>query len=284
MSTKDIEVGPPSYDNHPEEEAAEAEEERLPLYGGFQYEHAGAHQDDLPTNAASPNEVRDFIVHVLVSRRQLPVDHARRIATRWTIGSGLEMRSYPASMYLELFGSEDGWILYREIKLMMHAEANRKFMHRYMSHILTAVLVLVTAFSILLIVLNMDDGNTLWFIAGLFGTLFASIGLLIRLLILFFATEPTDLYERPSFSELAFSVLVASEINVLVIVAMVSTAIAAPVVAVLVRVFTVNDVNFSAGISVSSSCALHAGQIHVFVSGAKEDAMMLSRGSPAPQQ
>lgn len=139
MSTKDIEVGPPSYDNHPEEEAAEAEEERLPLYGGFQYEHAGAHQDDLPTNAASPNEVRDFIVHVLVSRRQLPVDHARRIATRWTIGSGLEMRSYPASMYLELFGSEDGWILYREIKLMMHAEANRKFMHRYMSRKYTSM-------------------------------------------------------------------------------------------------------------------------------------------------
>lgn len=68
--------------------------------------------------------------------------------------------------------------------------------------------------------------------------------------------------ERPSFSELAFSVLVASEINVLVIVAMVSTAIAAPVVAVLVRVFTVNDVNFSAGISVSSSCALHGGTQH----------------------
>ncbi|KAI7570913.1 hypothetical protein KC343_g1319 [Hortaea werneckii] len=123
MSSKDTRSEPPSYEGPPEDE------EHLPLYGGF--EHEQVDQNALPASTASPDEVRQFIMHILVSRRQLPTDHARRVAARWTVGSGLELRTYSPSMYLELFGSEDGWILYKEVKLMMHAESKKKPINRY---------------------------------------------------------------------------------------------------------------------------------------------------------
>lgn len=34
-------------------------------------------------------------------------------------------------MYSELFGSEDGWILYKEIKPMIDAETQKKAIDRY---------------------------------------------------------------------------------------------------------------------------------------------------------
>lgn len=87
-------------------------------------EHADP--NTLPASQASPEDVRQFIISVLVSRRQLPIDYARYVAARWHIGSGLELRTYPASMYSELFGSEDGWIIYKEIKPMIDGESQKK--------------------------------------------------------------------------------------------------------------------------------------------------------------
>ncbi|RMY87577.1 hypothetical protein D0864_06821 [Hortaea werneckii] len=171
MSSKDTRSEPPSYEGPPEDE------EHLPLYGGF--EHEQVDQNALPASTASPDEVRQFIMHILVSRRQLPTDHARRVAARWTVGSGLELRTYSPSMYLELFGSEDGWILYKEVKLMMHAESKKKPINRYGPDIFLAVLSVFFIISVVLVVLQKD---TVSFIIGLFGILGGGLVLAITLL------------------------------------------------------------------------------------------------------
>ena len=64
-------------------------DETLPLY-----------EDHVPTELqppepkATPDEVRDFLVAVM-QRRGLGIDHARRLAGKWTLGTGRELRSYP---------------------------------------------------------------------------------------------------------------------------------------------------------------------------------------------
>jgi hypothetical protein len=88
-------------------------------------------EKDLPSNDvppsinATPDEVRDFITRLLINRRGLPQDHVRRAVAKWTVGSGRELRSYTPSMYLDLFGREDGWIIYREVKLSIYCEQNK---------------------------------------------------------------------------------------------------------------------------------------------------------------
>lgn len=91
------------------------DEQHLPLYEEFQEDAASA--DTLPEAKATPNQVREFIANLLVTRRNLPIDYARRAAAKWTVGSGRELRSYTPSMYLGIFGREDGWIIYREVHL-----------------------------------------------------------------------------------------------------------------------------------------------------------------------
>lgn len=115
----------PSADPFPEPSSSEAQpkdEEHLPVY----HRSEQADPNTLPASQASPEEVRQFIISVLVSRRQLPIDYAQCVAARWNIGCGLELRTYPASMYSELFGSEDGWILYKEIKPMIDGASQKK--------------------------------------------------------------------------------------------------------------------------------------------------------------
>ncbi|KAI7546722.1 hypothetical protein KC331_g5448 [Hortaea werneckii] len=172
MSFKDTRSEPPSYEAPPEDE------EHLPLYGGF--EHEQVDQNTLPASKASPDEVRQFIMHILVSRRQLPTDHVRRVAARWTVGSGLELRTYSPSMYLELFGSEDGWILYKEVKLMMHAESRKKPINRYGPDIFLAVLSSFFITSVVLVVLHKEQVST---VLGIFGIIGGGMVLMITLLV-----------------------------------------------------------------------------------------------------
>lgn len=92
------------------------EEPLLPTYEQFQTTDANTSETP-PEVTATADQIRDFLVNLLTSKRGLALDHARRIASKWTIGNGKELRSYPPSMYLEIFGREDGWIVYKETKL-----------------------------------------------------------------------------------------------------------------------------------------------------------------------
>lgn len=102
------------------------DEETLPLYSSFQESSENNKTDSLPESKANPDEVRDYLTSLLIEKRNLHIDHVRRIVSRWTVGTGQELRSYPPQMYLDLFGREDGWMVYKEVKLVEMREKAEK--------------------------------------------------------------------------------------------------------------------------------------------------------------
>jgi hypothetical protein len=103
-------------------------EEGLPLYAELQY--VESQSDVLPHAKASPMEVSDFSVHLLTESRDMSTDGARHVAALWTKGTGQELRSFPPAMYFEIFGKEDGWIVYHEVHLALHREKSKGFWYR----------------------------------------------------------------------------------------------------------------------------------------------------------
>lgn len=105
-------------------------EETLPLYSEA---HVVSADTDLtpPAPRATPDEVRDFLVRLLINTRGLHVDQARRIASRWKNGTGRELKSYPPLMYSDIFGLEDGWIVYKEAKLCILKFDNEKSFYNH---------------------------------------------------------------------------------------------------------------------------------------------------------
>jgi hypothetical protein len=104
------------------------EEPLLPTYEQFQTTDPDAATLETPPEiTATADQIRDFLVHLLTSKRGLALDHARRIASKWTIGNGKELRNYPPSMYLDIFGREDGWVVYKEVKLciVLHEKSDK---------------------------------------------------------------------------------------------------------------------------------------------------------------
>jgi len=75
---------------------------------------------DLPHEKAAAGQVRYFLVQLLTTKRGLSEDQARRIANKWTNGSGSELRIYPASMYADIFGRDDGYTVYKEVKTLYY--------------------------------------------------------------------------------------------------------------------------------------------------------------------
>lgn len=106
-------------------------QESLPLYEEAHPYHGG--EVVLPAPAASPDQVRDFLVQLLQTRCNIGIDHGRRIAARWTRGTGKELRTYPLSMYKDIFGSmEDTWAVYREVRILQYTKEREE--HYIMHH------------------------------------------------------------------------------------------------------------------------------------------------------
>lgn len=76
-----------------------------------------SHVPAFPSTRAPPDEIRDFLAHQLITARGLPEAHVQAVVARWKVGSGLELRQYGAGMFLEVFGREDGWVIFREVKV-----------------------------------------------------------------------------------------------------------------------------------------------------------------------
>ncbi|RMY78589.1 hypothetical protein D0864_09248 [Hortaea werneckii] len=162
MPSTETSPGPSSFEAQPKDE------EHLPVYQCSEH----ADPNTLPASQASPEDVRQFIISVLVSRRQLPIDYARYVAARWHIRSGLELRTYPASMYSELFGSEDGWIIYKEIKPMIDGESQKKAIDHHGPHLSMLALFAYFILSIVFINLKKKDALSDWMgLAGIFVSL-----------------------------------------------------------------------------------------------------------------
>jgi hypothetical protein len=98
--------------------------EGLPLYTSLEV----STPDTLtaPSEKATPDEVREFLVALLVKNRGLNQDHARRVASKWTLGTGRELNTYPPLLYAEIFGLEDAWMVYKEAKLFIKTEEKKK--------------------------------------------------------------------------------------------------------------------------------------------------------------
>ncbi|CAC9887150.1 unnamed protein product [Aureobasidium pullulans] len=75
--------------------------EGLPLYSDISIAQTG--ELVAPDPKATPDEVRDFLVRLLIKNRGLHEDHARRVASKWTLGTGRELSSYPPLLYAEIF-------------------------------------------------------------------------------------------------------------------------------------------------------------------------------------
>lgn len=100
-------------------------EETLPLYE----ESQRTGELKLPNAKAGPQEVRDFLVDAMQSRGA-GIDHARRVAARWTLGTGRDLRAYPVAMYRDIFGAEDGWAVCMEAKTLLYREKREKEISR----------------------------------------------------------------------------------------------------------------------------------------------------------
>jgi hypothetical protein len=98
--------------------------EGLPLYSDISVAQTG--ELVAPDPKATPDEVRDFLVRLLIKNRRLHEDHARRVASKWTLGTGRELSSYPPLLYAEIFGMEDAWMVYKEAKLFIEQEKEKK--------------------------------------------------------------------------------------------------------------------------------------------------------------
>ncbi|KAK5736814.1 hypothetical protein LTR17_007139 [Elasticomyces elasticus] len=138
MSHKDRTVSPPASTRQ-----GPSSEKDKPFHENFQ--NTETPNDIPPSVIATPDEVRDFITRLLINRRGLPQDHVRRAVAKWTVGSGRELRSYSPSMYLDLFGREDGWIIYHEVKLCIYYEQNKSGgrFDKYITAALVALLEMV---------------------------------------------------------------------------------------------------------------------------------------------
>lgn len=111
---------PPPFHSSRSNNGNDDSEEMLPLYTEMHARHSASDSITPPAATATPDQVRDFIVELLTTTRGLHIDHARRVAARWTLGNGQEMRAYPPWMYRDIFGFEDGWIVYKEVHVVLH--------------------------------------------------------------------------------------------------------------------------------------------------------------------
>lgn len=76
----------------------------------------------IPLESANSSEIRRFVVNVLEGQYDIDREHAQKIAQLWTVGSGRELRQFPAGLFIQLFGQQAGWVLYKEVSARVIAE------------------------------------------------------------------------------------------------------------------------------------------------------------------
>ncbi|KAH0360997.1 hypothetical protein KCU65_g9024, partial [Aureobasidium melanogenum] len=131
--------------------------EGLPLYSDITVTSPG--ELTAPEEEATPDEVREFLNKLLVQNRGLHPDHARRVASKWTLGTGRELTTYPPQLYAEIFGLEDAWMVYKEAKLFMRMEKKKK---EKVPGIVVAIIILTMILLCSIMVAIFADGeNTL---------------------------------------------------------------------------------------------------------------------------
>ncbi|RFU23632.1 hypothetical protein B7463_g12706, partial [Scytalidium lignicola] len=67
----------------------------------------------LPARSAGPDEVRAYIVRVLMSQHDITSDAANETAGLWRLGRGSELRDASVQVFKSIFGDYTGWFLFR---------------------------------------------------------------------------------------------------------------------------------------------------------------------------
>lgn len=80
----------------------------------------------MPEANDTPVQVREFLAHLLSAERVFPNGSIQRIVEKWTLGSGQELRSYTPYMFFDVFGREEGWIIYKEVKVYIYREERKR--------------------------------------------------------------------------------------------------------------------------------------------------------------
>lgn len=78
----------------------------------------------LPSPADSAEVVREYLFEVLTSTHQLDEPQAREIASKWAIGRGHDLRSFPSKAYVDRFGPQFGWVFFQDVQTRLSENAN----------------------------------------------------------------------------------------------------------------------------------------------------------------
>ncbi|KAM3415555.1 hypothetical protein BST61_g9076 [Cercospora zeina] len=80
----------------------------------------------LPAETDTANTVRCFIRDTLTTAYDSDINEAERIASKWTLGTGRELRSDSPHLFRAIFGDEAGWVLYKDVQVQKHLEKEAK--------------------------------------------------------------------------------------------------------------------------------------------------------------
>ena len=106
---------------------ADPSNEKFSLFSKLKKNKSKKPKPVVPKRKASPEEIRAFFTTLLTEHDVAFADDSAKceeIVSAWKIGGGKEMRQYGPAMYLEMFGREYGWILYREVRMSIRNESN----------------------------------------------------------------------------------------------------------------------------------------------------------------
>ncbi|KAM0692192.1 hypothetical protein Q7P36_008393 [Cladosporium allicinum] len=149
----------------------------------------------VPTRKATPEEIRTFLAALLTAQNSQFADDTTKcdeIVSDWKIGGGVEVRQYGPAMYLEMFGREYGWILYREVRMSIRKESNILLRRPLYTSLIASFLLEVLTVT-LLVHLDLDEGVE---VVVILASVAAFLTLFVSLIILCAGNSPAKIIER----------------------------------------------------------------------------------------
>lgn len=70
----------------------------------------------LPARLAGPQEIRDYIFQVIVSKHDALPDFASKIASHWQLGRGSDFRDAQSDEFEKIFGVNPGLCIFRSVR------------------------------------------------------------------------------------------------------------------------------------------------------------------------
>lgn len=78
-----------------------------------------------PSSTATPNEVRAYLVQVLIIKHNATADYANKVAKKWGLGRGLDLRRMRRSDFQNWFGHADGYYLFDSVQEDIRSNPNK---------------------------------------------------------------------------------------------------------------------------------------------------------------